>query len=905
MKTISLAKIVLLSTIYLNAQSDVPISLASGDSIVAHDKAYYTHEKKDVNVEIIYTEDNLPFAKHTASIESPLHKDYQKYFGWTLDETLYVGLTSDYNQIANGFSTQFPNNRQINYVGGTSAVDYFSTKSWLDTLLYHETAHNYQVNVKGSAVSRSLHSIFGNGSVFGSLQLIVPNALQNSFMIEGNAILNESWHGNGGRLYSGRFKAQTILQAEAGNIVAGEVYNSKVEFPYGEIVYIQGGFYNLYLAEKYGLQKVNSYFMENSKYWVFPFFTNYSMEAAVGKDFEDTLEDYSNTYKKLAENFVKLEGEKIASSQFFSSLNNSNEEIFFLTNETGVRVPELVIFDKQTQEVKKSKESFLSGKVLKVDDKYYTQGSHHTSPIRIHQGLFSSNAFIKDGTESKMVQAYLSDGKEVYFDVVSSYSEPQLYIDGVFYDRVNSSVIVDKDDNLYYFKQEGKTRTLYKNRTPLVSFEGFYGLVSDVDSKGGVYFVANSELGSTLYCVKEKRVTRVSKADNIIEARLINDDEVLIAAISDKEYYYVKNSLISVDKKPYETKLFFEDKEYYGPYADIDKAQETQTEVDLSDNYYSFLDMHYSGTNLDIGTTSDSAIIGQLNVNFGDPLSQNSANAFISKDDSNVTIAGVGYTNSQYLLQYSATAYSVVDNDDRNDTRDSGVILGATLPFLKAGYYYGALGTTYFQDYDTANREPLSGTFTLQEFKHFGASMYINYLNMFQVYGVRERDDIIAGGMYKFKHDLPAQFYIGLGAKYSKTDSSTDFGNRGVKMAAYSLFADMDPSTIDMPSLGGSIYMKEAGYGEVSIAKVLNFSAYYFTFPISLQRESIYTKYRYYKVTDFTSVEEEVNEATLGLSFSTVLLNSMVVPVSFEYIYNDSKLVENKKTFRLLLGSSF
>ena len=66
-----------------------------------------------------------------------------------------------------------------------------------------------------------------------------------------------------------------------------------------------------------------------------------------------------------------------------------------------------------------------------------------------------------------MVQAYLSDGKEVYFDVFSSYSEPQLYVDGVFYDRVNSSVIVDKNDNLYYFKQEGKTRTLYKNRTPL------------------------------------------------------------------------------------------------------------------------------------------------------------------------------------------------------------------------------------------------------------------------------------------------------------------------------------------------------------------------------------------------------------------------------------------------------
>ena len=145
------------------------------------------------------------------------------------DLTLYVGLISDYNQIANGFSTQWPNNRQINYVGGTQLVDYFTTTSWLDTLLYHETAHNYQVNVKGSVVSRSLHSVFGNGTFIVPIPLAVPNAMENSFMLEGNAVLNESWHGNGGRLYSGRLKAQTLLQAKAGNIVASDVYNRSEE----------------------------------------------------------------------------------------------------------------------------------------------------------------------------------------------------------------------------------------------------------------------------------------------------------------------------------------------------------------------------------------------------------------------------------------------------------------------------------------------------------------------------------------------------------------------------------------------------------------------------------------------------------------------------------------------------
>ena len=275
-------KITLLTILFVSITYGVQIPLGNiiGDSVVSNDKQYYKHMQN--NIEIIYTKDNMKFAKHISKIEPSLTKDYEIFYDWVLDEKLSIGLISENMQKANGFSTQFPNNRQMNYVGGTQLIDYFTTTSWLDTLFFHETAHNYQVNVKKASSSQWIHSIFGNGSVIFPF-FTIPNITENSFMLEGNAVLNESWHGNGGRLYSGRLYAQAILQAKADNINAGEVYNKRLEFPYGDSVYIDGGFYNLYMAEKYGLKSINSYFKHHSQDWSWPFFTNRSMKKATGR----------------------------------------------------------------------------------------------------------------------------------------------------------------------------------------------------------------------------------------------------------------------------------------------------------------------------------------------------------------------------------------------------------------------------------------------------------------------------------------------------------------------------------------------------------------------------------------------------------------------------------------------
>jgi hypothetical protein len=887
--------IIAISVLSLYGASPMP----TGDSVVANDKEYFKYKFK--NTEIIYSKENLYLLQKTYNIETQLQNKYKDIYDWDFDETLYVGLISSYNQIANGFSTQWPNNRQINYIGGTQKIDYFCSTSWLSTLLYHETAHNYQVNLKNNSISSSLHSVFGNGVVFFPLPLIMPNVAENPFMFEGNAVLNESWHGNGGRLYSGRFKAETIMQAKAGYLKAKYLYNQRLGFPYGDISYIQGGFYHLYMGESYGLKNINSYFTNHSKYWYWPFMTNLSMEETVGKSFEETIIDFEDYQYSLLKDFQILDAKHILSSQFFYPLNSDIDEIYFLINKDGVSAPFLVNIEKKDFNIKTQQKDFMGGKIIKSDMKYYVQGSAKVSPTRIIQGLYDDDKILKDDTYSKMVQGYLSDGSIVYFNVATSFDEPQLYINNNFYDTANSSVFIDNNDNIYYFKQEGKIRILYKNKKPLFSYSGYYGIVSDVMENNKIYFIANSKLGSTLYCYDGRDIYRINSADNIIDAKIIDNNNILVAAIGKDEYYYSKISHGHIKQSPYDTKLFFEEKNY----IKIDSDINTTLNIDLNKTYNSLLDMHYSGTNFGIGYIDNIGIVGSLNINFADPLAQNSANLFISRDASEVTIAGAGYESSLFILQYNFMIYGVVDSKKNNELRDYGISLGATLPIYTKGYYYASLSTNYFQDYDTLKREPLSGVFTLKRSTKFGKSYYYNSLNLLKLYGVNERDDNIYGGSYEYLHDLDMEFYIGFKTKYSKSDFTKKNEDRGVKISTTPYQEDMDPSVIDMPSSSDITYVKKAAYIEANIAKVLNFSKYYFTFPLSLRRESIYAKYRYYDIIDSEDIKYNVHEILGGLSFDSVVLNSYKIPVNFEYIYSDTEFIKDKNSFRVLIGVEF
>jgi hypothetical protein len=225
---------------------------------------------------IIYAPEYTKEADYASKLLPTILELYEKQYGYALDDKITLVLVSQQMQIANGFSTQTPTNETVLYSNGAEGIDYFSSTSWLDTLLYHELAHSYQMNAKENAVSPHLKTYFGNNiyPLFIYLPLFTfPNQMLPMMLYEGNSVLNESKFGNGGRLYSGKAKALLMALIKDNRLTPSRLINSHEEFPYYEEKYLVGGFFTAFLEEKYRIS--DRLFKEHSKHFINPFFTQY------------------------------------------------------------------------------------------------------------------------------------------------------------------------------------------------------------------------------------------------------------------------------------------------------------------------------------------------------------------------------------------------------------------------------------------------------------------------------------------------------------------------------------------------------------------------------------------------------------------------------------------------------
>ena len=888
--------------------------LLANSTVVPNDKQYY--KAKVYNTVLIYPKKYIDIAQNVADLEVVLQPQYEQTFSYKLDETLYVGILSEYNQITNGFTTIYPMAREMNYIGGSLMSDYFCTNSWIDTLIYHETSHAYQLDAKDNQVSKILHNIIKNGVLFLPW-FVTPNIFESSFLLEGNSVLNESWHGNGGRLYGGNFKAETLLQAKYNLLTPQLLYNDNLNFLYANHFYTLGAYFEYFLMQRYGLDKVNSYWKIRSNEFAWPFLTNYVNTKTFGKDFETLVKEWNKSLKKDADNIKEAQGKEISSSQFFNPLNANKSEIYLLVNKSAREFPDLIIYNKKQKKFKETTTSHIAGKVIKHKSNYVTQASSYTNPWRIHIGLYDEDGVIVDGTKSKVIEGYTKEGKAVYFDVTKSYHNPQLYIGNSFYDSVNSSVYIN-DDDIYYAKQDGKKRTYYKNKTPLFSVNGYYGHITDVKN-GSIYFISNTKLGSGLYKYKNGEFYLMHPSDTIIDAKLIDENTALVISVGHDRYKILEVTLKEQKQKPYEVKLAFENKPYYKK-ASREKADKLHLapKVTTKNPYHSLLELKYSGLSAAFGFGSNAGFIYMANVNFSDPLTQNSVDLFAQRNTDEFGFIGATYTNTQYFLNYSVTGYGIYERPDEktsnlyssDDERTYGIMADAYINFFRYGYNYGTIMASYYEDYVSNSRKPFSTSITLGNAKHFGYSMDENFLLEGSGYYTIDRGDNIVGGVANFTQGLPNEFFIKANTQYSKSNAKTNIDDRGVKIARTLVerFKERDISSFYMPSLiGSAYYIKDAlAYGG-EVKKVFNFSAYFFTFPLSLRRESLLVGYEHYDFTGFNNNIFTCNEAKANLTLDTLVLNIMPIPFAFEYIYNDkgdNKAI-NKNTFIFRIGLDF
>ncbi len=847
-------------------------------------------------IDLIIAEEYRGEAAKILSFEARVLESYEHLYGYTLDDTLYLGLASSNNQVANAFSTQIPLNMQINYIGGSLLPDYFASTSWLKTILLHESAHNFQLNAKHNPLSRVAHKIFKNTPVtwlyFAPL-FPLPNLTESPFMLEGNAVLNESLFGNGGRLYSGAFWAMTLTQARAGLITPERLYNDHLFFPYGTHHYIVGGFFQLFLAQKYGIEKTNRYFLAYSDQWL-PFFTNAVCRAHFGKDFETLTAEYRRWLLEEAADFHETAGEPVAFSKAYVALNSDGDEVYFLVTDR-YSAPKLVHIDKKEGTLRKEKGDFLWGKSFKTGGRYYTLASARIAKDRIAVGLFDKEGKLLEKSQSQALQAILPDGERLYFDVRTSYDGLQLYRGKRFLGRVDSSVWADHEGNYYYFRQSGSVRTLCKNDRSLLRYDGFYGKVADVDAEGRIYFIASSKAGSTLYRFSSAGVERVAAGDDIVDAKLLDERTALLEVIRAEGISFVKSSLQPRSATVYERHYFFETAK---PFL----HSHTGERAPKLNRYHAWNNLHYSALSQNVEVSQSDQINFNITAAFTDPLERNHMRIYTSKYDEEA-IAGIGYDNSAYAVDFGLDIYGVLSHEANSSDRGFGINSYLHYPWFRHTYTRGDIDLNLHIDSDKDAKSPLSLSVRWRKAQQFGDSFYNDYLSQIALFAVEDRSDMTYGAHYTFGRDLADELYLGVDLHYAKSDTDSAGREEQGILVDDSAFAPFrDASRFVMPTLQYEIYAKEAFKGEISLAKVFSFSRYYFSLPLSLRRESLYGKYRYFSLKGEKRYFS-FSEYTLGVTLELLFLHKIVLPVTLEWMQNDD--LKESRNFRMLFSVAF
>ncbi len=837
----------------------------------------YTLQKNNTSTYITPTGSKLD-AQAISATHQAIRRVYDREFGYRLDAPLRVSLASRHNQVANAFATQLPFNEQVLYGAGVLHEDVFGVTSWLRALLIHETAHNYQLNPKVNGWSRFAHAIGGNAPVVAPFfvpMFPIPNITESSFIKEGNAVLNESRFGNGGRLWSGRALAETVTQARAGRVTPEAMYNSTLRFPYGEKFYLVGGHFQKFLAHRYGMKRVNGYFKEYAKQ-PFPFFGNTVFKRQFSKDFVTLMKEFRQSILREHRGFHPTQGKVLVHSQLLVPLSREGGDVLALVGDQR-SAPKVVRFgwDGKMQ-VKKG--AWHSGNIVSQNGKYYTSASAKVSPQAIRAGLFDRDGYLLPGTAGKAIQGRLSDGRWVYFDIASSWDQPHLYVGGHYYGLAHSSVLV-RGRNLYYFRQQGDRRTLYRNRTPIAHYRAHDGHPVDVDRQGRVYFVAPSQHGSTVYRTSAHGIERVVSGDDVTDLKLMNGKRALVQTIGADGY-----AVRSVHLHPYPARVASLDPGL--KQVTLGKGNGSQSLLSVKKDYSPIAQLQYSSLTSFSTYDSTKGYGLTLEADFTDPLWRNTLSFSLDYQKAR-TLLQVSYTNTASPIHFGGSVTRVMHRRGAKGGTYRGWGYSAYLrwPFLATGYWLGSAKLAYARSYRQTDRTPVSLAVDLQKRLQFGFSKYPNELLGLSAFVSYDRGAVYAGVDGEWMHDLPGEMYFGARGAYRISSRVDTTKQLGIKVGAASP-SSADPAVIRIPTSGTVSYAQEVMMGEVGLYKVFHFSAYSYHLPLSLQRESVYLKQRLYALNFGDGKRHIRQESIAGVEADLLLLHRYTLPVSMEVLYN-------------------
>ena len=818
------------------------------------------------NFDLIYPKEYEKYTQNIANKIEQTLKVYEKSFGYKLRNRLKIILASSNDQIINGYSTPVYTNKIVLFNSGSAGVDYFSSPLWIESLINHELAHTFQMNAQKSKVSQIANNIFGN-SIQSPIVQVFPNAILPTALLEGNAVLNESFFQIGGRLYNGILKAK--FMAIFSKIDITRFLNIHLDFPFTEEKYIVGSYFNLFLAKKYGINRVNRFFLEHSTRFIQSqaFFINSSFENYFDKSFDNLFTEFLEYWKTPAKKFQKLQGEAIAFSEIFYPLTKTSKKIF-VTSSLKDEQPETKIFEKEIGEFQKKSYFGTGGKIFEINGEIVESKSDFLNSQKIGFALWKNGNPLKNSQDKIYLDNF--QGNFLYFDLNSSLESAKLYKNEKFIDTVCSSAIFDKKGSIYYFRQDGEFLQLMKDgETEIFRFQGFSAQILDVENEN-IYFIANSEFGSTLYIMQDGGLFRVSKADNIIDGKLIDSENMILTAVESDGYHYYKFKI----PKTFDYSEPWIVKDYQPNLnADYFKFFQNQNIAKISEHKYnSFSNLEFS----ELFWESDSKLFSNLNLLFTDAIGYNSLNLNF-KDLTNERRYSFSYSNFRHWINY-----------------------GFSAEFIKSEIKQDSEKYSTFVNFQTYSLENISSNFKIKTIYDTAKTDEVEfvadyYFGKVEQYGesILPKNSIFIQPFYKYsKNENSAGFSFGFGKEIL---NQTFFNSSYKGLFSFQQKDNLNISLIEDVDDVADIYLegldnfilpsKNLHKFSGTILRTFDTSIYFENFPMGLRRISPYFRYNFLledRDLDLKYIEEKV----FGIVFEILAFRKLVTPINLKYIEN-------------------
>lgn len=871
-------------------------SLKAHAYLVPNDSNYKTLKEK--NFQYILPEGKLEhfnLIKYYSDFITPI---YENNFLWQLDERTSIVLASENNQIPNAFAMTTPNNLTVYYSGGVEFLESSATSSWLYVLSTHERAHIYQMNVKQSP-SKELKYIFGNSPMvmipFVPLPIFIsPNLFLPTFIVEGNAVLNESRFSSGGRLFSGEARALVSALILDNKADLKYMMNDHIFFPFGNEKYLVGGYFQNYLASIYGAKLVDSFFSYNANRYLNPFYLKTSFAETFYQNYETLYNQFLEDFKNKHKNFKKVTGNEIgfSLSEVYFNYNQDKSKILFSSQSNGKSRRQFHILDKNNLEIKTSETLLKTGKIFEIaKEKYASVGSDYINQTKYLFSLFDEDQNSVDSYEGKYIHD-IKNNHISYFLMSKSIDTGELYLDDKFVAKTDSKSLLDDSGNIYYFKQEGLKRTLFKNQERLFSLDGFYAILQDIHTENEIYFTSTTANGAGLFCYCQKTIKKMLDADNISKALKLNNQFLISSYDSDGYHIYLT---------PASTAELTSDKSYPSTYQyshlQSDIAPVVPNELHPQDpasfsNYLSPLEMRFSSFTPSI--YSDMEEFVWLNqFSFTDPLFWSSLDLGFSFADK-IGYNFLNYQYSPYLVSFFA---SIINETWNTNTilnpryrTDNHASYGLEYSVFSNAFHTLSTGLVY------QNKKLGSKNYDNQKayFQYtYSESYLLNYLpyRYFKIQPSAYKKDnrLILNFLSEASAYLGADFYISLGYNYYQEKEDTLAFNLNPKEK----FKDK----LSLLSFAPNLLVEKVEQSQIELRKEIPYSSYFYRWPISIRRMAPYIGYQENKSYDITAnfLKETLNFFNIGIEIEALFFHR--IPSRIKILNSEMKIQDKKENF--------